>query len=129
MPVDEREDDGVERPVGLLEERRCLARLERPPARDVRDLGEEARAEEQERLGRFAERERPTFGLDPVLAAERRRLLQVFLATGTADRVEVADEEIAHPHPALAEPAERSFIEERKTFLRHTFRVNTIQEL
>ncbi len=71
MPVDEREDHRVERAVGFLKERGGLLGLERAPARDVRDLGEEPRAKEQERLGRLAQRQRPALRLDAVLAAER----------------------------------------------------------
>src|SRR5258708_9208711 len=117
MSIDEREDHGVERAIGFLEERGRLLRLERPAARDVRDLREEARAEEEERLGRLAEGERAPLRLDPVLAAERRGLLQVFVATGTADRVEVPDEKIAHPHPPLAEPQERRLVQPRPPLL------------
>src|SRR5258708_37218802 len=107
MPVDEREDHRVERAVGFLKERGGLLGLERAPARDVRDLGEEPRAKEQERLGRLAQRQRPALRLDAVLAAERLSLLQVLLASGPPHGVEVAAEQIAHAHPALAEPAQR----------------------
>jgi hypothetical protein len=55
MTGDEREDDPVERAVSLREERRRLRCLERATPRDVRDLRHEARAEEEERLRRFAE--------------------------------------------------------------------------
>src|SRR5258707_1095686 len=101
----------------------------RTPARDVRDLGEEPRAEEQERLGRLAQRQRPALRLDAVLAAERLGLLQVLLASGTAHGVEVADEEIAHAHPALAEPAQRGLIEARMPVLLRHVGAHALEEL
>src|SRR4029077_20035525 len=92
------------------------------------DLGEEARAEEQERLGRLAEREAPALGLDPVLATERRGLLEMLVPAGAVDPVEVADEEIAHPHPALPEPAKRSLVEARVPILGREIRTHALQE-
>src|SRR5205814_6284356 len=81
--------------------------------RDVRDLGHEPRAEEQERLGRFAERESAPFRLDSVIAAEHLRLDDELLAPDGSRRVEAAEEQLAHADAALAEPAERVFVEAR----------------
>src|SRR5579859_7538104 len=129
MSVDEREDHRVEGLVSLLEQRGGLTGFERAPARDVRDLGEESRTEEQECLRRLAEREGAALRLDAVLGAEGRGLLQVLLAPGPAYRVEVADEQVAHPHAPLAEPAQGGFVEPRVPVLRGQVRSDALQEL
>src|SRR5688572_33029968 len=90
--------------------------MERTAARDRRDLGHEARSEEQEDLGGLAERELPSRRLDAVLATELRGLAQELLPAA-ALRVERAEQELAHAHAALAEPAQRCLVEPRMPVL------------
>src|SRR5687767_15124845 len=113
VPGDHREDDPIERTVGFLEERRGLSRLERATPRDVGDLSHEASAEVEERLRRLAQREAGSLRLDPVLAAQGLGLRQVLLLPRAPRGVEVAELEVAHTDPALAEPAQRALIEPR----------------
>src|SRR5438309_1261942 len=113
VPRDESEDHAIERAVRLLEEERGLLRCEPSPARDVRDLGHEPRAEEEERLSALAEREPVPARLDPVLATEHLGLRDELIASSRAGGVEVSEEQIAHADAALAEPAERVLIEPR----------------
>src|SRR5688572_30465056 len=112
MAVEERDDDAVERAVRFLEPRCRAVGLERAAPRDVRDLGHEARAEEEEDLRRLSERELPPRSPDAVLASELRRLAQQLIAPA-ALRVERAQQELAHAHAPLAEPPQRGFIEAR----------------
>src|SRR5439155_13068094 len=116
-PREEREDDAVERGVRLGEGRRGMRRLDVAAPRDVGDLGHEARAEEEERLRRFAKRETRAFRLRAVLATERLGLREQLIAPAASRGIERAEEEIAHAHAALAEPAQRSFIEARSPVL------------
>src|SRR5687767_12702619 len=102
MAVEERDDHAVEGAVRPLEERGRAVGLERAAPRDVRDLGHEARAEEEEDLGRLSERELPPRGLDAVLAPELRRLAQQLISPAPL-RVERAQQQLAHAHAPLAE--------------------------
>src|SRR5258706_667331 len=111
MPGDHREDDAVERAVGLLEQGRGLGGLERTPASDMRDLRHEARAEVQERLRRLAARQTGAFRVDAVFTAERLGLRRVLLLAGASSGIEMTEKEIAHAYAALAEPAQRALVE------------------
>ena len=111
MPCDEGEDHAIERTVRFLEEERRLFRDEPTPARDVRDLSHETRAEEQECLSALAERQSVPARLDPVLASEHLGLCDELIAPGRACRVEMPEQEVAHAHAALAEPPKRVLIE------------------
>src|SRR2546427_11252538 len=128
MAGDERQDHAVERAIGLGEERRGLRRLERTPARDLRDLGHEAGAEEQERLRRLAQGHPGLLRLDAVFASERLGLREVLLAPGAARRVERSEQQVAHAHPALAEPAQRMLVEPRAPVLVGELRAHTLAE-
>src|SRR5207247_9229417 len=111
MSPDQCEDRAIERAVSLLELKRGLLGRGRPAARDVRDLGHEARAEEEERLRRFTERQPAPLRLDPVLAPEGLGLRDELLAADRARGVEPAEEQLAHPNAALPEPPERILVE------------------
>src|SRR6185503_18029871 len=111
MPGDHRENYAVERSVGLLEQRGRLRGLERTTTRDVRDLRHEARAEVQERLRRFAQRQPGPLRLEAVLATEGLRLRRVLVLSRAPRGIEMTEEQIAHAHAALAEPAERALVE------------------
>src|SRR2546426_5917931 len=129
MSLDQCEDHAIERAVSLLELERGLLGRERPAARDVRDLGHEARAEEEECLRRFTERQPAPLRLDPVLAPEGLGLRDELLATDRARRVEATEEQFAHANPALAEPAERVLVEPRVPVLRHHVHADASTEL
>src|SRR6185503_2515719 len=111
MPGDHREDDAVERSVGLLEQSRRLRGLERTTPRDMRDLRHEPRAEEEERLRGFAQRQPGLLRLDAVLATEGLGLRRVLILARAPRGIEMTEEQIAHAHAALAEPAERALVE------------------
>jgi len=49
--------------------------------------------------------------LDAVLAAEHLRLCDELIAADRARRVEMPEEQLAHAHSALAEPAEGVLVE------------------
>ena len=104
MARDQREDDAIERTVGLLELERGLLGGERPTARDIRDLGHETRAEEEERLRRFTEREAAALRFDAVLTPERLGLDDELLTADRASGIESAEKQLAHANAALAEP-------------------------
>src|SRR2546428_10145058 len=129
MSLDQCEDHAIERAVSLLELERGLLGRERPAARDVRDLGHEARAEEEERLRRFTERQPAPLRLDPVFAPEDLGLRDELLATDRARRVEATEEQLAHANPALTEPAERILVEPRVPVLRHHIHADASSEL
>src|SRR5438093_10533591 len=99
MSLDQCEDHAIERAVSLLELERGLLGRERPAARDVRDLGHEARAEEEERLRRFTERQPAPLRLDPVFPPEDLGLRDELLATHRARRVEATARQLAHANP------------------------------
>src|SRR2546430_12019018 len=96
MARDQREDDAIERAVGHLELERGLLGGERPTARDVRDLGHETRAEEEERLRCFTEREAAALRFDAVLTPECLGLGDELLAADHARRIEPAEKQLAH---------------------------------
>src|SRR2546427_3308300 len=129
MSLNQCEDHAIERAVSLLELERGLLGRERPAARDVRDLGHEARAEEEERLRRFTERQPAPLRLDPVFAPEDLGLRDELLATDRARRVEATEEQLAHANPALTEPAERILVEPRVPVLRHHIHADASSEL
>jgi len=115
--------------VGLFEEERGLLRRESPAACDVRDLGHEARAKEEERLRPLAEREPVAACLDAVLATEGLGLRDELIAADRARRVEVTEEQVAHADPALAEPAERVLVEARVPILGREVDADALAEL
>src|SRR5205814_8716741 len=112
-----------------LEEESGLHRGESAPSSDVRDLGHETRAEEQERLRALAERQSVTAGLDAVLASQHLGLCDELVAPDRARGVEMPEKQVAHAHAALAEPPERVLVETPVPVLIGEVDANALAEL